>query len=457
MSGAAMGAPLALVGAGAVNAVASGAGAASTALGRRVTDSAHEKARRAIIAAADNEGLSVDEIVQRMDVLGSQGALVDMGDSFRTLTRAGMDNPGPMKTQARKMVNERQRSQQRRIQTTLAQATGKDASEYRQTVQKLINEREAAAGPLYKEAFVIGVEDTPGLIKLKANPEFKGSFAKGNRWAKAEGKGDDLLTVLHYAKQNLDDRIGAAIRKGKKNEARILMGRKRELLAEIGDQNPEYIRAMNVFADHMSISNALELGLDFMKKDSDILRMATDTMTGSEIEMFRRGAVKAIGNVLDSTQQNADSARKLIGTKAMRDRLGMLFDDPEDFARRVGIESEFTTTRNSLLGGPNTAERIAAQESLRGTVAPDLMMSMATGDPSSLIPTIAKALNKGEATPEMIQELGNMLLKRGMSRDEIMSIFRTPMFKESLGDRYNASVAPIVRSTMTPGIEAYRE
>jgi hypothetical protein len=54
MSGAAMGAPLALVGAGVVNAVAKGgAGAASTALGRRVTDSAHEKARRAIIAAAE--------------------------------------------------------------------------------------------------------------------------------------------------------------------------------------------------------------------------------------------------------------------------------------------------------------------------------------------------------------------------------------------------------------------
>jgi DNA-binding transcriptional MerR regulator len=456
-SGALMGATMAPIGAGAVNAIGRGGGAIATALGRRVTDTAHDKARRALVKAAEDEGLSVDEIVRRMDVLGPQGILADMGDSFRSLTRAGMDNPGPMKTQARKVVNQRQRSQQRRIQDTLAKATGKDASEYRQTVQKMISDREEASAPLYKEAFVIGVEDTPGLIKLKSNPEFKGAFAKGNRWAKAEGKENDLLTTLHYAKQNLDDRIGAAIRKGKTNEARILMGRKRELLDEVAAQNPEYIRAMNVFSDHMSIANALDLGLDFLKKDADVLKMATESMTGSEFEMFRRGAVKSVSNMLDNTQQNADAARKLIGTQAMRDRLSMLFDNPEDFARRIGTEAEFTMTRNSLMGGPNTAERLSAQQSLRSTVAPDLMMSMATSEPSSLIPAFAKMLNQGEATPEMIQELGNMLLKRGMSREEIMSIFKSPMFKESLGDSYNSTIAPIVRSTMAPGIEAYRE
>jgi len=456
-TGAVMGAALSPLVAGGANALGKlGAGVANYS-NKKLGEGAKSQAVRAIRDAADSEGIDGAQAWRQMRELGPEGTITDLGDSFRSLARAGMDTVGPMKTAARKMVNERQKGMQDRLMESVEKSTGKSAGAFRQTLKQRIKQRSDEAGPMFDDAYSKGVEETVGLKVLVNNPLMKSAMRKGKVYAEAEGKGVDNLRVLHYAKMDLDDQIGKAMRAGEKNKARLLLSRKRELLDEVGAQNPEYVAALDNFAGHSAIANALESGSKLLKTSPDDLAEITQNMTKSELEAFKMGGIKSVGDMLDGTNQNADAVRKLLGTRKIQEQLGFVIDDPADFLKRAAAESEMSTTRGMIVGGPNTAERLAAQKALSTSIDPGVGMSIASGDPAAITSTIIRTFSESKPSREMIQNLGDLMLKKGLTRKEVLRIFDGPKIRQALGADYDLIVAPYVRAGAAPAAIGYGE
>ena len=81
------------------------------------------------------------------------------------------------------------------------------------------------------------------------------------------------------------------------------------------------------------------------------------------------------------------------------------------------------------------------------------------GDPTFLIPQVAKVLSKGKASPEMVDALSDSLFTAGLTADQIIDILSAPTIRKQLSDRYDETVGRLlnkqnVRAGITPAVFA---
>jgi hypothetical protein len=452
LTGGAVGALAAPLGAGAVNSLGKVAGGVTNYVSDKLTKTPQSQARQVLRDTADAVGLSGDEIAGKVQALGPEGSLADTNDAFRVLARAGMNRQGTMAEKGKSLALTRQKTQQARLMKSVESVGGGKASEYSQTMEGIITRRKEQAGPMYQEAFSEGLEETPGLRQLMDDKLVRGAVNQGRNWAKSEGD-ESLINVLHYAKQNIDDQIGKAVRAGEGNKARILMKKKTQLLDEIGAQNPKYMEAMKVFADESALKNAMELGRDVLKKDPDEIQALIKGMSDGELELFRLGGVKAIADRFDRIGTNADALGRIMNQPRTQKQLALIMgDDAGAFIKRAGIEEKFTQTRNSLTGNSTTALQQQAGKSLDNSLDAGILEAVGTANPGTIIQKVVQTVTKGEATPEAINALGDLMFKQGMSKGEIMKIFKSSPVRRAFGDEYDEIVAPYVRGAIAPAI-----
>lgn len=437
--------------AGAANVVGRGLGAVGNYAGRKLTQTPNSQATQVLRDMAEATGMTADDAIEEMRRLGPEAALADLNDGMRVLARAGMNRQGTMREAGKDMVNRRQRGQQKRLLKAIEDTAEGEAAAYKTTLTFFIADRAKQAAPLYDAAFEKGVQMSPKLAEVMNDPILKRAINQGKKWAKSDGT-DKLLNVLHEAKLSIDDKIGKAMRNGEKNLARKYLQRKSELMDAIAEQNPEYIQAAKVFSDQSAFINAMEMGKDFIKRDAEELADMLRTMPQSEIQLFRLGAVKALGDRLDRIGENRNAVMNLLGTKAMRDKLSLVMDDPTPFLRRAGIEADFSETRNMLTGNSTTALQQQAGETLDQAIDGGLAKAIAERNPSNIIGQMIDTVTRGKASPEMINQLGDMMLRQGMDEREIRRIFTSPALREALGDQYDQIIGPVIRGGAAPAL-----
>lgn len=453
-TGAALGAAAAPVGAGVVNAIGRGGGAITNYAANKLSKTPQGQAVDVLQETARSIGMTADDAVAKMNELGPKGAIADLDDAFRTIARAGMNRQGTMRGQGTEFVKGRQRDQQKRLMVAIQTESG-DAATFRDTQAKIVANRAKQASPLYEAAYSRGMAMTDELVEFIKNPLFESAYKQGKKYAVAEGQGENLLRIMHNAKEVLDDRIAAAMNGVVKNEkgrshARRLMGIKSQLMEFIGEQSPEYIQAAKIYSDESSLLNALKMGRDILRRDPEELAEMVGQMSEAEKELFRLGGVKAISKMLDKTGNNRDAAARLLQSRDMRDKLGLVMDDPSGFLRQAGIEEQFTQTRNLLTGNSTTASQQEAGRALDNAVDPGMARAIVTANPNAIVQQIVETMTRGKATPEMINELGGMMFRQGMSEQDIRRIFTSPRLREVFGDRYDELVGPYVRGSVAP-------
>jgi hypothetical protein len=190
----------------------------------------------------------------------------------------------------------------------------------------------------------------------------------------------------------------------------------------------------------------MEDGLTFLKKDPDLLRMSLQDLTDAEMDSFRMGAVRSLENFIEKQGDNTDVVKRLIGSETMRKRLNEIMDPKkvDPFLKGLGAETEFFKTKGAILGGPNTAERLKAVDRLEDEISPDLMFSLGMGDPSFLIPQVAKVLSKGKSSPELVEQLSDSLFDSGLTANQIIDIFSKPTIRKQLADKYDGTIAKLI-------------
>jgi hypothetical protein len=411
---------------------------------RKLGQTPRDQAERALRAAAEAEGIDAEDAVNLLNELGPQATLADLGENFRSLARAASNMAGPLKTEGRNMVNGRQAGQQSRLLEAAQVASGQQAGNFNVARHALVEGRKANAAPLYQSAFLQDIPNTDGLQRILNRPDMKSSMARAARMAANEGDdvGDNLLKRIHYGKMDLDDKIGAAVRAGQANKVRILTEMKGDLLREVDSLSPDYQQARQIYSTDSRMLNAMDEGLNLFKYSAEDMDDAIAGMSASEMDLFRLGAVRSIKEHLDTTGMNRDATQKLLNTQSMRDKLGRIFPNPDDFIRRASAENEFSRTRNVLTGNSTTAAQLEGGAALRDSIQPELIGGLVTGDPVATGRALLSIFTKKEVTPESVNELAQSLLQQGIAPDEVRRIFAVPTFKRAIGSAYQDVVVP---------------
>ena len=87
----------------------------------------------------------------------------------------------------------------------------------------------------------------------------------------------------------------------------------------------------------------MENGLEFLKRDPDLLKQSLKGLTETEKDSFRIGAVKSLQNFIERQGDNTDVVKRLIGSEAMRKRLQSIMpeENVDNFLKGLDTESEF--------------------------------------------------------------------------------------------------------------------
>lgn len=402
----------------------------ATGLQRAVTPSRVSPAQKLVEKALGRDIFPEDELLARAQALGKEGLIADIGGpNIRQLAQTITSVPGKAKAVAESTLRDRSLRSVRRLISDARKFAGADKDAF-QTTKKIITERRELSRPLYEEANQQIVPMTDDLSGLLARPAMKQALNKGLSKARNDPDWpagvvipksideDVPLAVLDYTKRALDDKIGAAIRAGNRDDARIFTGLKNQLTGMLDDQFPVYKQAREVFSDQSAMLKAMETGKTILKTDADEMLEFVADMPASEKEMFTLGAMKSITDRLKGTVEGANAARK-IATDLVKERIRPAFPDDESFAQFVtGLEREnvFMQTKG-ILGGSPTQQRLMSAGQFAGEVA-----DIAAAPVSGTLNKVRAFLSREKGIPEKVRdEVAEILFSEAVANPKTFS------------------------------------
>lgn len=263
--------------------------------------------------------------------------------------------------------------------------TVKGAKGAHQTQKSLMAAQKKTGNTLYEKAYTNGDAFSVGPVITRTlkriADEYPESGSIGPRLKKAtrlftrgskSGKRTPVKDIRRFdrAKQDLDDMIDKAQRSGKGNLTRELTAFKRDMLDAVhaGGKNAPYQKARDAWGSVAENREAIQVGRSALKADSEITAETFDAMTPGQQQLFRVGFLRAISAARPTSRAGNDMSllfqqqrvQELMTKVVPRSRgKGDVFRDrPERFGRFINREANKADTRNTVLGGTQTAKNI---------------------------------------------------------------------------------------------------
>ena len=232
----------------------------------------------------------------------------------------------------------------------------------------------------------------------------------------------DFGRVLEV-KQSLSDDIGAAVRAGRNNEARLLTNIRNRLDEALEDASPGYRQANDTFRDQSRALDAIETGTAAAgprMRTEDALntfRALPQPQTAGALvpngvtpmdprDAFRTGFADPLLGRIENSPPGINSAR-MFTTPKNEAMFGELANDPALWNRRLQREMEMFETQRRALGGSMTADNLADQSDMSGGIGSFIGamrggFSNAIGDLAARVASTAGGTN--EATRNLIAQ-----------------------------------------------------
>jgi hypothetical protein len=368
---------------------------------------------------------------------GRPGAatLLDIGgENITGLGERIAATPGAGRAQLIPTLTAWQREQRTRIADDLRDALGTTQSATA-TVDDMIASQAANARPLYRIAQDFQAERVPEVAAAfqDATRSGYGRAAVNSRafrqlleseYGVERASDAPLMAQIDAFKRTLDDNIGAAIRVGRGNEARVMTNLKKDLLATVDQYNPAYAQARQAFAGPAAVMDALEQGKGIYRISSEELPGILAGMTDSERQAFRDGAfTQIVGRIGDDPAKLPDLT-KYVRSPAMREKIGMLIQDPALKARWEQAILPFEMRRSEYIGritgGSPTARRRGERKDADDLVLDLLADGVLHGSPMGLL---SRALSgtrtwlKERLRPKIDKAVAAKLIDPNVTRD----------------------------------------
>ena len=350
--------------------------------GRRVVD--------AIRSDMESQGpqLSSHEIAAA-NAAGTPRAIVDTGgERTRALARSAANTSPEARQALAEVTQNRFEDQAPRLGSFIRRITGgANADADTQTLQAAAK---IANKPAYAKAYAQGSGGVwhEGLAQLLKSPDFAQAAQEATRTGanKAAAQGftpvknpfvfgaDGSVSLAGNAqpnlqfwdavKQNLDDKIGAAVRAGEKGHAADLLALKSQLTAHLDAAVPAYKAARSGAAAFFGAEDALEAGQKFVMSNSNIneARRAISKMSGPERDLFARGFASDLADKIERTGDNRNVLNSIFlnnGPARQKINIALGAKRADQLEALLRAEHVVDQARKAVSGNSTTARQLA--------------------------------------------------------------------------------------------------
>jgi hypothetical protein len=185
--------------------------------------------------------------------------------------------------------------------------------------------------------------------------------------------GDPVFTkvpswqTLDYIKRGIDDVVEANRDKTTGKLVLDTLGRatdstRTQYRNALKALNPSYRAALDTFSDGSASIDAVNRGRKIFTTKPEQTRAFVANMSKSDQEFFRLGAADALLEKIAKTSVGGDDSKRLVGNSYVQDQLAPLFPRKSDFNKfiaSVEAEAKMFKIRHSVIGGSDTARRVA--------------------------------------------------------------------------------------------------
>lgn len=341
--------------------------------------------------------------------------IADVNDSTRRLASSTYRQGGRAGEEIEEFVQRRQRGPENklsRVQDTtgpqglaanvtegLERALGiRTAAGANRTMSDIIRDQRDEGNRLYRVAFRQQEEfniDRPiqaaGLRAQQYQGETRNRLERAINLFTREDLPINELRRFDNAKKELDDMINTAQRAGENNIVRELADFKTALIGAVerGGKNQAYTQARQAWGTQAERREALELGRNAFREDSEVTAEVFNNLTPGNQQLFRIGL--------------RDAVRRQLERKKPGDDITRLFDEPrtqellraaipnsrrasDTFGDRSGRFGEFVRnqqrqvqTRNEVIGNSKTAQRLQDDVRFAGDMVSSALQSLRGG------------------------------------------------------------------------------
>lgn len=326
-----------------------------------------DQAAARIMLAAKNEGVTPQSLATRRAELGDEMFLADaLGMSGESMVRTA----GNVSPKARSVVESayggRVAGQTDRLMDALQARGGLTERLTPDELTSIIRDQSRpAVRAAYKSAEDAGYALDPSLFGDLTNaPSLVSALNKARATTKdriVTGGADEgsQLALWDATKKILDGQASVAFRAGDTEAGARLSGLAKALRDRVDDNIPEYGGARDMARAAIQRGKAVELGAEGFGRRADGAFPRMVEASGLPADDIARGYSSAAINELGKRKAGQLAVDELIGTKnaeaALRAALGK---NADDVIRQAKAEQQFVSSKNAVLGGPDTARKL---------------------------------------------------------------------------------------------------
>lgn len=346
------------------------------------------------------------DLINEADRAGKPMTLADVGgENTRALAGNVSRQPGESRNVATQFLNERDAGAGQRLDEDIARYVHGGDSMHK-TTRALVESRSAAARPAYEIAMdPAKIVDSPRLRAFLNDPTVRQGIPAGLESQRLEAlaagepfnpnaaqyfamdeagnitglKGVPNMRTLDAVKRGMDKQIEDEVDAvtGRMSQRGTMLNRVRaEFVRELDALNPDYAAARAAWGGPSAAMSAMKAGRAAFKLSPEEIATQFGEMTPADQEFYRLGVADMVRERLMKTGFSGNDAAAIIKNPWMRQQLQPIFRSQTDFdafVSGVANEGRMFGTRHEVLGGPQTAKRIAEDTSTENTMAAEGM------------------------------------------------------------------------------------
>lgn len=386
-------------------------------------------ADNAIGAALQRSGMTPQQVEAAMQAAQADGQGVftvadALGNPGQRMLSTVTRTPNDMRAPVIEALQSRQAGQGKRVTDALADAfNAPDTAAERALSLKAARDMAAdsgyeaarsSAGAVNVSGAIAKIDETlqPGISRL-ASPQtnisddsVEGALRRV-RGMLTDGRSNvtDWVTV-HRAKQDIDDMIGAAVRKGANNQARLLTQVRSQLDGALEEASQPYAAARNAYRQGSREIEAVDTGAQaaMRGRPGDTIP-AFNRMTDVEKAGFRSGYADRLMGSVENAPWGSNKVRPLISDATGQEFPAFAVPGKADrLGNRIAREQTMFETRNQAIGNSSTAQNLADMADF-AQWDPGVFSSLFRGDwKGATVQAIMRGINETKGMPPRVVE-----------------------------------------------------
>jgi hypothetical protein len=237
----------------------------------------------------------------------------------------------------------------------------------------------------------------------------------GDAMEMAEVMVPDVRT-LDYIKRGLDSIINEGYRGQGMSvpEAAALKDLRNTFVNRIDEIVPEYRAARRQYAGDLEVRNAAEAGFEqFDRLDPEQVSRMFKDFSNAEKDAFRAGAARQLWGVVMNPSNEADYARRIIGSPATQQKLREIFPSGaayDLFEAALKRESQLFKDASTVLGNSTTARRQAGMQAFEADPLLDSAAILTQqGFEGGIVNGVLNALSRNRVSDDVAKKMAEWL------------------------------------------------